>query len=176
MMIGLPGDTFEKSLFTAQQIIQLNADNTRIYPTLVIKDTILEQLYIEKKYEPLSIQAALEQTKELVILFESAHIFIQKIGLHPSEDLCNNNKLVAGPFHVNFREMVYTEIWNDLFLKEIKNDHHKHIQIECSPSEINYAIGYKKKNKLRLQQDFRSVHFHSNDQLKNREFHVFYSE
>lgn len=38
MMIGLPGDTLEKAKHTAKKIVELGARNTRIYPTLVIKE------------------------------------------------------------------------------------------------------------------------------------------
>ena len=54
MMIGLPGDTFEKSVGTAKQIVELGAKNSRIYPTLVIRDTKLAEMYEDQKYTPLS--------------------------------------------------------------------------------------------------------------------------
>ncbi len=43
MMIGLPGDTLESAIYTANRIVGLGADNTRIYPTLVIRDTVMEK-------------------------------------------------------------------------------------------------------------------------------------
>ena len=39
MMLGLPGDTYEKALKTARDLISLKPDCVRIYPTLVVKDT-----------------------------------------------------------------------------------------------------------------------------------------
>jgi histone acetyltransferase (RNA polymerase elongator complex component) len=36
MMIGLPGDSEEKSLLTARKLIVLKPDIVRIYPALVI--------------------------------------------------------------------------------------------------------------------------------------------
>ena len=47
MMIGLPGDTKEKSIFTAKEIIRCGAKSSRIYPLLVIKDTPLAQQYLK---------------------------------------------------------------------------------------------------------------------------------
>ena len=43
-----------------------------------------------------------------------ANVKVIGIGLHPSEGLINGEELVAGPFHPSFRELVLTEIWNDL--------------------------------------------------------------
>ncbi len=46
MMIGLIGDSREKSIYTAKEFVKINPYCVRIYPTLVIKDTYLEN-YIE---------------------------------------------------------------------------------------------------------------------------------
>ena len=45
MMIGLPKDSVEKSILSAEKIISLGAKSTRIYPTLVIENTELANLY-----------------------------------------------------------------------------------------------------------------------------------
>ena len=58
MMTGLPGDTDEKSLYTADEIIKLKPDIVRIYPTLTIKDTFLEKMYLTGKYQPQSVDEA----------------------------------------------------------------------------------------------------------------------
>jgi len=57
-MIGLPGDTLEKSINTARRLIELKPDMARIYPTLVISGTALEQEYLNKRYSPLSLNEA----------------------------------------------------------------------------------------------------------------------
>ena len=78
MMLGLPGDTLEKSTRTAKAIVSLKADNTRIYPTLVIKNTVLEKLYRENNYTPLSLMEAVEWTKEVYKILtddDSLHFF-----------------------------------------------------------------------------------------------------
>ena len=41
-MIGLPGDTFEKSLKTAEAVVAIKPDMVRIYPTLVVKIQVLK--------------------------------------------------------------------------------------------------------------------------------------
>ena len=99
MMIGLPGDTLEKSLDTARQIVELGADNTRIYPTIVIKGTPLEELYRKGKYKPLSMEEAVKWTTGIMKIFEAANVAVIRVGLHPSEGLLNGTDLVAGPFH-----------------------------------------------------------------------------
>ncbi|MCF8296235.1 MAG: radical SAM protein [Saprospiraceae bacterium] len=171
MMIGLPGDSLEKSINTAKKIIELKADNTRIYPTLVIKGTKLEELYKEGLYKPLSIKEAVNWSKELFLMFEKANVNIIRMGLHPSEGIIGDD-FVDGPFHQSFKELVLTEMWNDLFKQKFNKKIAKDISISVSPSQLNYAIGYKAKNKVYLQQFFRKVEFKIDSSLTGRNMKI----
>ncbi len=170
MMIGLPGDTKEKSLNTARKIIELGAENTRIYPTLVIRETKLEELYHAKKYKVLSLKEAVEWTSEILELFEKANVKILRVGLHPSEGLLDGSELVAGPFHQSFRELVYTEIWHKKLIN-LKSDSDL-ITIIVNPKELNYAIGYNGENKKFLKEKFKKVIFKTDLNLKDRDFEI----
>ena len=85
MMIGLPGDTKEKSVQTARKIIELGASQTRIYPTLVIENTELAAQYLKGEYPPLSLNEAVDIAKEILLLFEQSNVNILRVGLHPTE-------------------------------------------------------------------------------------------
>ncbi|HPT05007.1 MAG TPA: hypothetical protein PLG86_07675, partial [Bacteroidales bacterium] len=175
MMIGLPGDTVEKSVATAQRIVELGAGNTRIYPTLVIRETDLEKLYLENKYIPLILPQAVDNVKQLIPVFESGNVQIIRIGLHPSEGLLNGNDMLAGPFHVSFRELVMTEIWNDIQQQLIINaGKGKNIVIHVSPPELNVAIGYGGKNRKMLQKHYRNVKYTPDPSLNARNYYVDY--
>ncbi|OFX67033.1 MAG: hypothetical protein A2X12_02730 [Bacteroidetes bacterium GWE2_29_8] len=177
MMIGLPEDNYKKAIKTAETIISLKADCTRIYPTLVIKDTKLKEFYEKNLYKPLSINKAVIICKEITLLFERANIPIIKMGLHPSEGLINKTNLIAGPFHLSFRELVYTAIWNDIFKNNIdfSNSFNKIIHIEVASEQFNYAIGYSAYNKNKLSKRFKKVYFKANKDLLKRKMHVSYS-
>ena len=54
MMLGLPGSTYQDEVYTAEQIVALEADGARIYPTVVFYDTQLCQFAKQGKYIPLS--------------------------------------------------------------------------------------------------------------------------
>jgi len=175
MMIGLPFDTLEKSKQTAIQIINLKADCSRIYPTLVIKDTILEKLYQQNKYNPLSIEEAVEWTKEIYNIFLNSDTKVIRVGLHPSEGLTKGNSLIAGPFHSSFRELVLTKIWNDLFKRINLENNLKKITIFVAKDQLNYAIGYNSTNKNELLKIYSSVVFKTDDSLKGNIFYVNYN-
>ncbi len=173
MMIGLPGDTSAKSLFTAQEIIRLGAECTRIYPTLVIKNTVLEQLFLQGKYSPLTMDEAVSRVADIVPLFVAAGVKILRIGLHPSEGLMDNSSLVAGPFHVAFGEMVFSEIWRRIFLAlHFDNAKKNLLTLTVAPGMINAAIGHKAMNKAMLLQSFRKVTVTESAGLKGFEYHA----
>lgn len=162
MMIGLPLDTVEKSKETAKKILKLGAESTRIYPTLVINNTDLADLYRQNKYKALSLDEAVDWTTEVYKIFSQSSIKILRIGLHPSEALINGTELLAGPFHVSFKELVLTKIWQEKFEKLPINTK----TILVNPKEINYAIGYNSKNKQLLQKKFPYLKFISDSNVE----------
>ncbi|HEX2866041.1 MAG TPA: radical SAM protein [Ignavibacteriales bacterium] len=174
MMLGLPGDTPEKSVFTARRIVELGAGNTRVYPTLVIKGTKLHSLYLSGKYRPLELGEAVSQAKEVTKIFEEARVSIIRMGLHPSEGLLSGEDLAAGPYHVSFRELVATEIWNEI-LKPLSTKKGKVLTISVPPSEFNYAVGYNGRNKKELLVNFHKVRFISDPSLEERQFRADYN-
>lgn len=114
MMLGLPGDSEEKDLHTAEEIIRLEPDFVRIYPALVIKDTYMEYMYERGLYKPLSLDEAVDISKKLYIEFISNNIQIIRIGLQPTEDINTGRDVISGPFHPAFRELVESTIMNDM--------------------------------------------------------------
>ena len=169
MMLGLPGDTKEKAIFTANKIVELGANNTRIYPCLVIKGTELEHIYNTGEYQPLSMNQAIDWAKEVLLIFEKNNVNILRVGLHPSEGLMNGDDLAAGPYHVSFKEFVLSRIWHDIIKKTVKESSYRNnISIRVPVKEINYAIGYKSANRNWLLQRFNSVKFYPDNNLKGR--------
>lgn len=159
MMIGLPGDTFDKSLATAQKIVDLGAKYSRIYPTLVIKDTDLEQEYKKGDYVPLTLEQAVDWCAQIVPIFEQNGVQILRLGLHPSEGLIHHETLIAGPFHVSFKELVLTALWREKLQQLSQNNLTDTFELEVPKAEINYAIGYESRNKLWLERKYKKVIF-----------------
>lgn len=171
MMLGLPGDTKETALQTAHDIIDFGAKTTRIYPTLVVADTPLAKLFEQGKYTPLSVETAIEWTKDIYRLFTENNITILKVGLHPNKDFTSNKYLLAGPFHQSFKELVLSEIWHDKLQFLMQQDCKlKSINIFVNSEEINNAIGYNSKNKKELSQFYQKVTFSTDKSLHNHEF------
>ena len=113
MMTGLYKSNFEKDLFTAKEFVKINPDTVRIYPTVVLKNTMLEKLYLQGDYKPLSIEIAAKQGSDFLKLFYDNNIKVIRFGLHSIE----KESFIAGAFHPALKEIAESYIYRDLFEK-----------------------------------------------------------
>ena len=172
MMIGLPHDTYERSRQTVEDIISLGADNTRIYPTLVIKGTQLAKLYELGRYTPLDLDTAVDWAKDFYLRFESAGINILRVGLHASEELTHEKSLLAGPYHKSFKELMMTKIWAEILNKELNGISNKEIRLEVNPSQINFVWGYAGQNKKIFEEKGLTVKLQGDSSLSKYEMKI----
>lgn len=150
MMIGLPEDTLEKDLHTCKEFIKLKPSCVRVYPTLVIKDTFLEKLYLRKKYKPLSLNEAIDISSLLLMLFNLEDIEVIRMGLQPTENIQMGKDVVAGPFHPAFRQLVEANIFRILLEYFIKyngiSTEGKELIIEANNKNVSAIAGQKSSN------------------------------
>ena len=90
MMTGLYLDTDEKAVETAKRIIALQPSTVRIYPTVVLKGTMLARLYEDEVFKPQTVDDAANLCTRLVPMFEDAGIRVIRLGLHASDDIKKN--------------------------------------------------------------------------------------
>ncbi len=110
MMTGLPGDTPEKSIYTARELIALKPDGVRIYPTVVVRGTRLHELFESGKYAEHSVDDAVELCAVICEMFDSAGIPVIRLGLNPSDGLSAGDA-VAGAYHPALGELVQSRIY-----------------------------------------------------------------
>lgn len=157
MMVGLPDSTLKDEIKTAEDLIKLKPKIVRIYPVLVIKKTILEKEYKAGEYEPLTVDQAVERSKEIVKLFNNKKIKVIRIGLQNTEEITDPNnpesEVVAGPYHPAFRQLVESSIWYDEIVSQIKkfNTKVEKVRITANEANINNIIGHKKSNIIKLK-------------------------
>ncbi len=142
IMPGLPGDTFEKDIETAEKSIAMKPDICRIYPALVIKDTPMELMYKRGEYKPYSLEDAVSISKELYKLYTKAKINIIRIGLQPTDNITWGRDLVDGPFHPSFRELVEGNLLCDEIKSNINED--EDIIIEINSKDLSKLYANKK--------------------------------
>lgn len=171
MMTGLPGDTDESALETARRIIESGAQTTRIYPTLVIEDTDLAELYRQGKYHPQSLDEAADLCARLYMLFQTGGVKVLRMGLHPSESFYEGGSLIAGPFHPAFGEIAMSKVWQYRF-RDIVPERADKIIVSVHPMQLNAVIGHKKVNKKWLQNKYKTVDFKTNPGFEKDQIHV----
>jgi histone acetyltransferase (RNA polymerase elongator complex component) len=113
LMIGLPGQTAESVFDTAEQIVALSPDFIRIYPTVVLNQSVLSRWYQEGKYHPLLLKEAVFQTKKIYLAFKNSGIPVIRMGLQASQDLDDKKNVIAGPYHPAFGHLVFSAIFMD---------------------------------------------------------------
>ena len=145
LMPGLPGDTGESVMKTGRACAAMEPDFVRIYPTLVLKGSLLARWYADGRYAPLSLEAAVEQARDLFRMFLRNDIAVIRMGLQPTEDLSPETGVVAGPYHPAFGELVHAALWLER-LGEHLNAHPPaggNLSVQAHPTDISKVQGQK---------------------------------
>ncbi|MDO4870428.1 MAG: radical SAM protein [Bacillota bacterium] len=114
LMIGLPQDSLESCIYSARETVKIAPSIARLYPTIVLNDTELLNMYLRGEYQPLTTDEAVAVTKEMYRIISGAGIKIIRVGLK-STDLINDsdsdtNQTVGHTYHPAFRQLVEGEI------------------------------------------------------------------
>ena len=157
MMTGLPGDSPEKSMDTAEKLIALQPDSVRIYPTVVIRDTRLHDMWMKGEYKEHTVEDAVSLCAAIYELFEKARIPIIRLGLNPTEAL-SGGYVVCGAYHPALGELVLSRVYLNrarLLLKDTKNvENMKRVTLAVAPGRVSAMTGHKRSNIIALQREF----------------------
>ena len=142
IMPGLPGDSFEIDIETTKKSIEMKPDICRIYPSLVIKDTPMEDMYNRGDYIPYSLDEAVYISGEMLKLYTDAKIKVIRIGLQPTDTITTGKDIVDGPFHPAFRELVEGHLICETLDKKCPRE--KDIIVEINEKDISKLYANKK--------------------------------
>jgi histone acetyltransferase (RNA polymerase elongator complex component) len=110
-MLGLPGDSEEIFQQSVTDTLQFEPDFVRIYPALVVRGTILYEMYTKGEYIPWNLDRTVNALKRAVKRFEDVGIPVIRLGLHPEPSLLAT--IVDGPHHPALRSLVESRICFD---------------------------------------------------------------
>ncbi len=167
MMVGLPSSTLEKELQTAKDIVEMNACEVRIYPTVVFEGTELYNMAVKGEYRPISNEDAVERSSQCLKIFMKHGIRVLRIGLHSSDELKN---APFGANHPSIGEMVYSRLVYKDIVKAIglSDTKGKIINIYVPKGTESITYGQKSENKKNLLEkyQFKRVRVYGYDQNK----------
>lgn len=175
IMPGLPGSTIEKDIQTCHDSIAMKPDMVRIYPTLIIKDTDLLDMYNAGSYKPLTLDEAVNISAYMNSQYFINNIKVIRIGLQNTDSINKDEDVVAGPFHPAFRQLVeeklyYTSI--SMILKDL-NLTDKNIIIAADKKIVSSIAGQKKNNIIKLKEKFKINNVSFKDSSKENLIEIF---
>ena len=179
MMVGLPTATEMDEIYCAEQICKLGAVATRIYPTIVFKNTELEHFTKNGEYKPLTLEEAIDRCAKVYKIFVENNVHCLRIGLCESENLHSESTYYAGPNSASIGEMVKGRLYYDIICQSI-NDldlaRSESILIECSNGKLSQVIGNKRMNIIELKEKFGYKHIKVCENANLKEFEIILKE
>ena len=155
MMTGLPGSDRAKDVETARRIIALHPDGARIYPTVIVKGTVLEDMWRAGTYQEHTVADAVAVCADILPLFDQARIPVIRLGLNPTEDL-SGGQAAAGAYHPALGEMVRSEILRRkaaALLVHVPAG--SRVTLAVAPGRVSAMIGQHRSNIASLTEQFR---------------------
>ena len=153
-MIGLPGSTVQSEIDTAERLCRIGVQGARIYPTVVFADTALCDMMQDGRYEPLSLDEAVERSAAVLRIFEDHGVRVIRIGLCASDNLSDPALAVGGANHPALGELVRSHLYYRNLRELLLRAHAPVQQVYIPARELSVAIGQHKQNLLRLQAEF----------------------
>ncbi len=153
MMTGLPGDTPQGVISTAQQCIAMRPDAVRIYPCVVLKDTELCREYLAGQYQPMSLEDSVDLCARLLLLFEENGIPVIRLGLFSEPGLSGADR-VAGPYHPAFGELCENAVYYQLLSQTLEDYRNREkVTVYVAVGEMSKAVGQSRRNVMRLEKE-----------------------
>jgi histone acetyltransferase (RNA polymerase elongator complex component) len=154
MMTGLPGDSPERSIRTAEKIIALRPDGVRIYPTVIVRDTMLYDLWQSGQYTEHTVEDAVSLCARLLPMFEKASIPVIRLGLNPTEEL-SAGSAAAGAYHPALGELVKSRMLRSEAEKRLASIMPgSRVCLFVHPKKLSQMAGQHKCNITYLQEKF----------------------
>ena len=156
MMIGLPHSNAQKEIMTAQTICELGADGARVYPTVVFFGTELADMTGRAEYQPLSLDEAVERTKNALDVFDRYGVPCIRVGLCASENLADASKAIAGATHSAIGELAMNELYLERICAALDEADIRggRVTVYVARGATSKAVGQNKKNKVKICQKY----------------------
>lgn len=153
LMTSMYGSDYDKDIFSAREAVKLKPDFVRIYPTVVIPETRLFELYESGEYKTRTLEETVNVSAEMLGIFYENNIDVIRIGLMTNEDI--NCEKVMGAYHPAFGELVFGAYYYNIIKKLITGETNgKILVIKCRKEIVSKISGHKKTNIKKLKNEF----------------------
>ncbi len=161
LMIGLPGDSYDKCMESVRKTIEIGPEIARLYPTVIITQTKLYDMFKNGSYKLFSQDEMLRTVTDMYKALTVAGINVIRVGLKASA-LINDSEesRVAGDsYHPAFRQLVEGRIareeLEELLSKEgLSETSRCSLRISAGPDKFSAVIGHKAENKKYFEEKY----------------------
>lgn len=158
LMVGLPGDTRRRFLRSVEEVMDLSPDFVRIYPTLVLKDTLLARWFETGRYRDLTLEEAVDFCAAAYDRFLSRRIPVARMGLHPDPGLLKPGVVLGGPFHPAFGYLVRVRWWRDRIdqwcLRQARSFQGRELVLRVPREALSEVVGPSRENMLHWRENW----------------------
>jgi histone acetyltransferase (RNA polymerase elongator complex component) len=165
LMYGLPGDNRERFFFSVRETIRLKPATVRLYPTLVLKDTMLAEAYRKGFYMAPSLEDAVADSAEAYAMLMRAQMQVIRVGLQATDLIDFEGAVLAGPYHPAFKSLVLDHlVYGKLsqFAASMptacenieSRAAEKTWKVDVHPSLVSHIRGHRQQNIKRLSERF----------------------
>ena len=179
LMIGLPGDSYESCVFSAEETVKIAPSIARLYPTVIIRDTALCDMYRRGSYMPLSEEEAVFRTGKMYRILDSAGIRIIRVGLKSSDIITDKDAACGGTFHPAFRQLVEGDLARQkleaqLAALSLNENHRTKADFFSNSKSFSNMVGHQGRNKKYFLEKYPHLNilYKVNNQLQDNQFQI----
>jgi uncharacterized radical SAM superfamily protein len=157
VMVGLPEETMDDIKENVRHILQMMPHYVRIYPLVVLKETVLAKMYEKGQFIPIPFEEAVERAVYMYLNARQHGINVVKMGLTANEII--EERVIAGHYHPAFgyivkAEAFYLAVTAVLRASSITGGS---IRLILNNRDIPHLLGHKRSNMERLEKAGFSV-------------------
>jgi len=140
LMIGLPGDSYESCMASAQKTVEVKPDIARLYPTVIIRDTELYDMWERGEHIPPKQEEIVRRTAHMYRMLTAAGINVIRVGLKSSDLINDAVDAVGGTYHPAVRQLVCGLIARETLEEQLQRI------LRCEPNTraVNRESGCRK--------------------------------
>lgn len=157
LMTGLYGSSAALDLETAAQAIALRPDCVRIYPTAILRNTRLGELFQAGVYQPPALDDMVSLCAQMLEQFAAADIPVIRCGLHASQTM--EAVYLGGCYHPAFRELCESRILRGEIARQLAGRPSGSYTFRVQPSGISRAVGHGRCNLTFFAAQGMHLHF-----------------
>lgn len=178
LMIGLPGDSLESCIYSAKETVSLHPELARLYPTIVLNDTELLNMYNRGEYRALSREEAITRTLEMYKILDNAGIYIMRVGLKSTDIIGDGGAINGGTYHPAFRQLVEGRLLREkvesLIQDKLKKSDSKSVIIYSNDRWFSNLIGNRQENRKYFKEKYPelNIKYSIDNSLKDKEIKI----